>query len=330
MKKKNLNLIINIVFILILLITFGLEFTRIFNDITSNSNMNVFLSIILSIFSSLLSVILDYYYVIIIFIGVKFGIKKYYKEKLDETDFEKNKDIYRDVINNYNISTLNYIDNFKLDIKQSYTAKLLELQRNKIISIDNDKIKVINESTTNIDKEFIKSINNNKITMSIEEYEKLCEEDALNNDLIVETDKTKKVTMLIFSLMIALFLYSAFFFKFPTYIINSVKSGSSNIPVLVIIFIIISSAFFGLVIFVSFYTYSYAIKYKNNPHIYNRTNKGKDINKKLDGLKQLIKEFGDISNKSSEQLVLWDDYLIYSVMFNQNKKIIDEYSKFIK
>ena len=65
------------------------------------------------------------------------AIKSYDEKKLDETDFEKNKKYYRDIIDNYSVSVLNYIDNFKLDYKQSYTAKLLELQNKKIIKIDN-------------------------------------------------------------------------------------------------------------------------------------------------------------------------------------------------
>ena len=57
---------------------------------------------------------------------------------------------------------------------------------------------------------------------------------------------------------------------------------------------------------------------------------GKDIYNKLQGLKNYIKKFSALNNKRSEELRLWDDYLIYSVMFGFNKKIINEYSKMIK
>jgi len=61
---------------------------------------------------------------------------------------------------------------------------------------------------------------------------------------------------------------------------------------------------------------------------YMRTEKGKEINRQLDGLKLFIKEFSNIDNKEAKYLFLWEDYLIYSVMFDINRKIQDEYSKY--
>ena len=56
--------------------------------------------------------------------------------------------------------------------------------------------------------------------------------------------------------------------------------------------------------------------------------KGKEINAKLDGLKAFMEEFSNIDSKESKHLVLWEDYLIYSVMFDINKKIQEEYIKY--
>ena len=51
---------------------------------------------------------------------------------------------------------------------------------------------------------------------------------------------------------------------------------------------------------------------------------------KLDGLKLFMEHFSNMKNKKAEQLVLWEDYLIYSVMFNINSEIQDEYSKYFE
>ncbi len=78
----------------------------------------------------------DNIYLVIVFIAIKLASHSSYKKILDETDFDKNKKYYRDIIKNYGVSELNYIDKFKLEKKQSYTAKLLELENKNIIKIE--------------------------------------------------------------------------------------------------------------------------------------------------------------------------------------------------
>ena len=57
---------------------------------------------------------------------------------------------------------------------------------------------------------------------------------------------------------------------------------------------------------------------------------GKEIHEKLGGLKCFLKDFSKIEDKKRESIVLWDDYLIYSVLFGINKNIINEYKQMIK
>ena len=57
---------------------------------------------------------------------------------------------------------------------------------------------------------------------------------------------------------------------------------------------------------------------------------GKKIHDKLEGLKNFLKDFSKIEDKKRESIVLWDDYLIYSVLFGINKNIINEYKQMIK
>lgn len=55
---------------------------------------------------------------------------------------------------------------------------------------------------------------------------------------------------------------------------------------------------------------------KKNSYI--RTKKGED----LEGLKNYLKDYSNISEKDEKSLTLLEDYLIYSVIFNQNTKVI--------
>ena len=59
------------------------------------------------------------------------------------------------------------------------------------------------------------------------------------------------------------------------------------------------------------------------------TKKGKDINVKLKGLKNFLQEYSIVKEREINELFLWEDYLIYSVMFKINKKIINEYKDIV-
>ena len=57
---------------------------------------------------------------------------------------------------------------------------------------------------------------------------------------------------------------------------------------------------------------------------YVRNDEGKMINYKLEGLRKYLIDFSKIEEKTKEQLILWEEYLIYSVILGINTQIIDE------
>ena len=73
--------------------------------------------------------------------------------------------------------------------------------------------------------------------------------------------------------------------------------------------------------------FSYLILKHNS---YERTEIGEEINKNIEGLKNFIKDFSILSEREQEELTIWDDYLIYSVLFNQNDKIISQLSSLVE
>jgi uncharacterized membrane protein len=73
-------------------------------------------------------------------------------------------------------------------------------------------------------------------------------------------------------------------------------------------------------IFLIIYFWAYAREIEKNNCV--RTKKGEILNEKLEGLKNYLKDFSNMHEMEEESLTLWEDYLIYSVIFNQNTKII--------
>ena len=272
---------------------------------------------------SLIAAVVSNFYLVGIYVAFILASRSVHRTKLDETDFEKNKKMYRETVKEYSVSVLNYIDNFKLDYKQSYTAKLLELQKNNIIKIDGKKIEVIGDPEEELDEWFISSIKDNKVTMPINEYEKLVEKEALDKGLITPAnffgtlkDKKMRITIIVISLIaLALAITIAF--------IQDTDFTSKLFLATVLSIVVINFIIFFFVAYFFIYIFKLASEKR-----YMRTEKGKNINEQLDGLKLFMEKFSNIDSKESKHLALWDDYLIYSVMFNINTKIQDEYSKF--
>ena len=99
----------------------------------------------------------------------------------------------------------------------------------------------------------------------------------------------------------------------------------TNVSDIIKIIVMAILPFLGSFIFIIYLIYgiTYSTATSKEPCV--RTKKGEQVNEKLEGLKKYLEDFSSLENKSEEELILWEDYLIYSVIFNQNEKIIKEY-----
>ena len=61
-----------------------------------------------------------------------------------------------------------------------------------------------------------------------------------------------------------------------------------------------------------------------------KTQKGYEIYTKIVGLKNYIKDYSLLSEKDLKEIVIWDDYLIYAIIFNDTSKLNQEAKEFYK
>lgn len=316
-KVKIISAILVTVIVMYSTIQIFLEGTKEYGIALETSNL---LKLIGLFFGSIISSIIQNFYLVGALVAILLASRSIRKAKLDETDFEKNKNYFRDIIKNYSISALNYIDKFSLDKKQSYTAKLLELEKKKIIKIENNKIIKISDAIDELDIKFVNSIKDNKITMSLDEYENLIIKEAVSKDLIYQANIFEYIKRNKFFKFMFIIFIASFIFPFIVFMSDFNEAIFLTIIIITVLCSVLISFF---VIFIIAYSFNLA-----TDKGYRRTEKGKEINSQLDGLKLFMDEFSNIDKKESKHLVLWEDYLIYSVMFNINKKIQNEYSKF--
>lgn len=58
-----------------------------------------------------------------------------------------------------------------------------------------------------------------------------------------------------------------------------------------------------------------------------RTEAGELLTAQISGLKNFIHDFSNLSEAEKEHLILWDDFLIYAVVLEENERIIEDIFK---
>jgi uncharacterized membrane protein len=85
-----------------------------------------------------------------------------------------------------------------------------------------------------------------------------------------------------------------------------------------------------LIVFSGFYIpylIGYTVYYLLRKSDFRYTEKGEKTKNRIEGLKRFINDYSSLDEKDKKEVVLWDDYLIYAVLFEQNKSIIKDMLK---
>lgn len=254
-----------------------------------------------------------------IYIGILIANKTHRTQKLEKVDY-KNDIIYRDIIKEYSPGVLSYIDNFELG-ENHIIATILNLELKNKIKIE-DKIIIIDEDHSNLSKNeiyiFYNLKNNTYNEIYLKAFEQKSMEDSIKKELLEKNNpfhKNPKIIFIITPIIIALIYFNTF---------SNFEIKSNNVVVtimLILLFIALLIAPYALI------TYIFRKSRLNKSQPYKRSKLGSETNEKLEGLKKYIKEFSILSEREQKEIKLWREYLIYSVMFNMNKKVVEEVKK---
>lgn len=241
--------------------------------------------------------------------------------KLSKVDFLGNKELYRDILSNYSPVMLAYLDKMQYNYDISIVAGLLSLKNKGFIEFKEDKINIIKFDFYNLElpeRYIIENIKNGKVEIekSNNQLKEMIFEEGKRKNLLLsknnwmEIYRKSKRKLILFIIIII--------------IIGMIIIKSTNQQELInMIFEKIIAVIFGCGgLYISFYV----INYQKNPYIRNKS--AEELNEKLEGLKNYLKDYSLLKDKESEDIVLWEEYLIYSVIFNQNNNIIEEYRKY--
>ena len=259
------------------------------------------------------------------------AFKKY---KLNKDDFNKSKDYFRDILDDYSPSELSYIDDFKVD-KNTLIADLLMLENKKVITYENGVFKKNNEQTgvklNPVEKyllNFIDDKGSDIIRIDylsyVEKIKKCCAEQKL-----IEKKEFPKWRFTI-EAIISILLYCVL--RYLIFDFSLIEKFEFKDPILGIfvftlfVFAVMTAMFYPMYFIIKHVILYMRLKVDN----YQRTAAGDEINKKLEGLKIFIRDFSILEGREKKELILWKEYLIYSVVFNINMKVINEYKDSVK
>lgn len=331
-KRKNINRTINIAFVIYVLVVFFFNaFTIMIGEggglpsiaeMQEAGLMNVLFFFGMIFMVSLFFILFQHGFIIVLFIGAKMGMKFAYKDKLDKIDFGKYQGTYRNIIHDYSPAVLSYIDDFDIKSNKDILATLFHLKQHGHIKIEDNEVIVINPNTDGLEANE-KYVLETKGNVNMTTFEYLAAQDALEHGLIerVSEVRSNRGKNFIVFLIIAIILG-----VLATISVELLPEGLfKNIMQLVLFLgtVLVTISIFVMPVFIMSYGISYGVAKAMNPYM--RTEKGNEINQKLEGLKNYIKNYSLLDQRSKDELALWDDYLIYSIMFNINTTIIKEF-----
>ena len=258
-----------------------------------------------------------------IYVGVKIATRKFKKERLEKIDFQ-NDAYYREKLSKYSPAVLSYVDNFELD-RKDVVATLMNLELKKKLKIK-DSIEIIDSTNDNLTDDeqyvFTKLQNYELKNINMLEFKSVVAKEACKKELVQEKRETKSRFDKIFWISIGIsVLLGIIAFVFLGNFIMTVDNEMAIFAIIICMVVLICVAFIipGATIA---YISSYSVLKTADPYI--RSKQGKEINERLEGLKKYLKDFSTLNEKTKEHLVLWEEFLIYSVIFGANDKIVDE------
>lgn len=233
---------------------------------------------------------------------------EYYRDLLEEYSpgilaFCYNKNLeYEDVI----ISTLLSFDNkyIKLDMKNKNIYILPNKNYEKLKKYENYLLENISKISENVKFEDLKKIINDTYFKS--NFLNLIKEDCKNSSYF----KTiyHKSNLLTFTLFISfiMLIISTLLYSMELLYKDIIFVGILNITIIIILMF---------------------LQRKNS---YMKTNKGYEINLKLNGLKNYLLDFSNITNRNINEIKIWDYYIIYTIILDLKGNLDKEVSELYK
>jgi uncharacterized membrane protein len=213
-----------------------------------------------------------------------------------------------------------------LDIygQKDIAATLLKMQNKQAIAFQkNGHITITGQNTAKLDnaeQELINTIINGRINSKSamrfwkqNRFDEAQELGYIQTKTVNDKKIMKNLYFALLSTLIAMILWGIFL---ANDIFNNILLSSFFLPII------------GILIFIPWYLVARNLSYwKRGDVVWERTALGNEMAEKIAGLARFIHEFSLLSEAEKEQVALWEDYLVYAIVMEENEKIVKDICK---
>ena len=352
-KKEKKWIICDVIFLIICFIitmhnSSNKDIELVIEALKGNNIFVVLYIIYLFIMSFVFEVFFKCFWLIVIYLAVRISRMKVIKEN-NKYEVIDNIEYYRDRFKRITPAEISMISDLEIETKKDISATILDMYQRQILDFEENNIIIKDETKANRDseKELLEMIKENNFTMSsTEHWKKTCIEEAKKDGYILEKkkdskgpnfSKNTKTVNVAAKIFIISMLIGVVYVMLPQSqsTLNKLNNmGSTDVSNDIIIKnlidaspLIITESFtiYSLLILIltPFYRWVRKIFYKTIEvdDRYERTKEGNRLAEQIIGIKNYLHDFSNLKEKEKESIVLWEDFLIYAVVLEENELV---------
>jgi hypothetical protein len=257
-------------------------------------------------------------------LGVQMGKAKRVRDNVTFVP-SQNIDYYRDILRELNPPTVSLLIDLDLYGQKDIAATLLRMQNKGVIAFQADgRVTVAKQDAAPLDdseKELLAAVSrgtlNKKGSLSTWKRKRFTEAEKAGyiqkREDLFQKNINKYAVISLVATVVDMILWGNFL-HFEIY----------NYPIITIACLLV----IGTVLFIPWYLMTReSVYWKRGDVIWERTPLGNEMAEKIAGLSRFIHEFSMLSEANKEQVALWDDYLVYAVLLEENEKVVADICK---
>lgn len=253
---------------------------------------------------------------LVIYFAITIIIRK--KEKSNLTyNATTNINYFRESLKNLSPFDISILANLSIENNKDIAATILWYQNKGYISIKDNQILYNNNINYSEKDKLFLSYLNTKNNEYLNQYKIITYNELLENNIIAENkyfDNINKILAKNFLILCILYILTIFLTLLCIFVIQS-----SIIKMIILTLIAIIN------LFTTYKKVSTIIKiYINRKYKYIRTKQGNEITTYVHALQNFIHDFSNLKDANKEQVALWNDFLVYAIVLEENTKIIDD------
>lgn len=256
---------------------------------------------------------------------------------------------YREKFKGIALTTISIMQNLRIEEEKDITAILMKLQLNNNILVNENSVKIVSDDVRNLLPEeqqiFYMISESGRISKNrIESWKNSSLQYAISKGYIKQQNSSKGLLMkkiILIAMMLLLFLgfTNTNFSQLTEQLDSELNNPNLDENITIVEFVgdeennkllnITVQIMGGVICLVGMIAWPvfyivFVIKYQNKNNSLKRTEKGEKLASEIQGMKNFIHDFSLLNEVSKDNLALWDDFLIYAIVLEENEKIVEE------